>query len=146
MVPAFIKPNIICENVIDEEIRAINVNLTGTFICTGAVLQRNKNAIIVNIGSSAGSKPRATWASYCASKAGVIIATKCWSDEGVRAICISPGRTKTKMRENLFSNENPEELLKAEDFADVVIRAINGDFEWGKNLDVNVGNIQKYEI
>ncbi|MBS3992786.1 MAG: SDR family NAD(P)-dependent oxidoreductase [Bacteroidetes bacterium] len=142
----YIKPNNINRNCFEEEIKTININLTGVFICSGAVLNMNKNAIIINIGSSAGTKARGSWASYCSSKSGVIMATKCWYDEGVKTICISPGRTKTKMREMLFPNENQDELLSVKDFALVVLRAIKGDFEWGINLDVNINNVDNYKI
>ena len=48
------------------------------------------------------------------------------------------------MREELFKNEDPEDLLKPKDFAYVILRTINGDFGWGINLDINVKNIMKY--
>lgn len=140
----YIKPHSIIENIIEDEIKTIDVNLSGAFICSGALLKLNKDAIIVNVGSSAGTNVKGYWSSYCASKAGLIMATKCWHKEGVKTICISPGRTKTKMREALFSNENPDELLKPKDFASVILRAIHEDFEWGLNLDINVQNVIEF--
>jgi 3-oxoacyl-[acyl-carrier protein] reductase len=141
----YIKPHNIEEFNYSDEIKAIDVNLTGSFICTGAALNVNKSTIIVNIGSSAGTKPRAEWSSYCAAKAGIIMATECWAHEGVKTICVSPGRTQSKMRLSLFPNESQETLMKASQFAEVVLKAINGEFEWGKNININLNNVVEYE-
>lgn len=123
--------------------QVIDVNLTGVFACTGAVLQNNPNAKIINIGSSAGTKVHGEWSSYCATKAAVIMATKCWAEEGVDTICISPGRTITKMRKSMYPNEDPNTLMKPEDFAIVVNQAINNKYEKGINLDVNISNVKE---
>lgn len=134
----------ISENRMDYEKKSIDINLFGVFNCTGAVLAVKKDALIINIGSSAGTKLHADWSSYCATKAAVIMATRCWAAEGVKTVCISPGRTASKMRKGLFPDENQNTLLKAEQFADVVLMAINGKFAYGENIDVNVNNIQNF--
>ena len=117
-------------NNIKKHKQVIDVNLTGVFACTGAVLSSNPNAKIINIGSSAGTKVHGEWSSYCATKAAVIMATKCWADEGIDTICISPGRTLTKMRKSMYPNENPDTLMKPEDFAIVVNKAINNKYKF----------------
>lgn len=121
---------------------ALDVNLFGVFNCTAAVLKKNRNAQIINIGSSAATKLHGTWSSYCASKAGVVMATKCWAEDGVNTVCLSPGRTETKMRKGLFPNEDTATLLKPEDFADIVLRAIEGRYKAGAHIDVNVNNVE----
>jgi 3-oxoacyl-[acyl-carrier protein] reductase len=136
-----IKIQSIKENDMATQKNIIDVNLTGVFACTGAALQNNPNAKIINIGSSAGTTARADWSSYCATKAAVIMATKCWADEGVDTVCISPGRTMTQMRASMYPDEDKTTLMTPEDFAKVVVRAINGDYERGSNLDVNVNNV-----
>lgn len=138
----YIQPTIISEFDIDSERKTLDVNLFGVFNCTGSVLSVNKEALIINIGSSAGVRPRGGWASYCSAKAGIIMATKCWADENINAICISPGRTKTKMRKQLFAEEPSDTLLKPLDFAKVVLNAINGDYQFGQNIEVNVDNVE----
>ena len=100
-------------------------------------------AKIINIGSSAGTKVHGAWSSYCASKAAVIMATKCWAEEGVDVICLSPGRTITKMRKSMYPNEDPNTLMKPEDFAIVVHQAINNKYSKGINLDVNISNVKE---
>ena len=137
----FIEPSNIAESSLQTEQYSIAVNLLGVWYCTHAVLQKNQDAKILNIGSSAGSKPRASWSNYCAAKAAVIMATKCWAQEGIWAVCLSPGRTATKMRKQLFPNEDIDTLLSVEDFAQVVVHAINGAFELGSNIDVTRQNV-----
>lgn len=137
----YIKPQSIFSSQLESDLLTIDVNLKGVFNCTNAVLLNNKDAFVINIGSSAGTKKRADWGAYCATKAAVIMATKCWAEEGVKVVCISPGRTNTKMRRSLFSFEDNDTLLKAQDFAVIIIMAIQGKFCYGDNIDVNIKNI-----
>lgn len=141
----YIQPHYLKEFEFKDDFITIDTNLTGLFYCSSIVINKNPEAIIINIGSSSATKPRGQWASYCASKAAVVMATKCWADEGVKAICLSPGRTKTKMRKKLFPDESYDDLMRAEDFAKVVEKAINSKFQWGENINVNVNNIKDYE-
>ncbi|TRM10529.1 SDR family oxidoreductase [Lentibacillus cibarius] len=133
----YIEPVPIAENSIQSEKHSIDVNLLGVFNCTGAVLEHNQQALIINLGSSAGTKPRGNWSSYCATKAGVIMATKCWADEGIKTVCLSPGRTKTKMRNRLYPDEDQQTLLTPQEFAQVAMKAIEGEYEYGANIDVS---------
>ena len=129
------------KNNIEAHRRVIDVNLTGVFACTGAALQVNPKLKVINIGSSAGTKIHGDWSSYCASKAAVIMATACWAEGGVDAICISPGRALTKMRKSMYPEEDPTTLMRPEDFAIIVHQAINGAYKSGINLNVNLSNI-----
>lgn len=119
----------------------IDVNLFGTFNCTACVLKYNKYAQIINIGSSAATKVHGTWSGYCASKAAIVMATKCWAEDGINVICISPGRTATKMRKGLYPDEDQLTLLNPKDFAEVVFLAIKGKYAIGENLNVNLQNV-----
>lgn len=105
------------------------------------MLKRNASAKIINIGSSAASKVHGTWSSYCAAKAGVVMATMCWADDGYDVVCISPGRTATKMRKGLYPDEDQTTLLEPENFAKVVRRAINGNYEKGSHINVTKQNV-----
>lgn len=126
-----------------SEKRAIDINLFGTFNCTAAVLKRNENAKIINIGSAAATKIHGTWSSYCAGKAGVVMATRCWADDGYDVVCISPGRAATKMRKNLFPEEDQSTLLKTEDFAKIIVKAVNGEYEKGSHINVTKQNVEE---
>jgi len=112
------------------------VNLESPQMLSSLCIKNNKDAIIINVGSTAGTKNRAEWSAYCSSKAGLIMATKCMADEGIKAICISPGRTNTKMRRALVKNENQDTLLSPDDVADIVIDSINGKYDWGTNIEI----------
>lgn len=132
----YIAPGTIKEVSWYEINKHIAINLTGAIHCTQEVLHKNENAIIVNIGSSAGIRPRGKWSLYCATKAGLISFTKSIADEGVKAICVSPGKTNTKMREALFPDEDKSKNANPDDVAGLVMNAINGVFQWGTNLDM----------
>lgn len=137
----YVFPQSIKECEIEREKKAFDINLFGVFNCTAAVLEKNRNAMIINIGSSAATKVHGTWSSYCAAKAAVVMATKCWAEDGVYAVCLSPGRTATKMRRGLYPHEDQKTLLKPEDFAEVVLFAINGRYAPGEHINVNLQNV-----
>ncbi|CAN7535485.1 SDR family NAD(P)-dependent oxidoreductase [Phenylobacterium sp. LjRoot219] len=99
--------------------RLIAVNLTGPFNVVHAALpalQAAVQATIVNIASVSGVMPMAGTAGYSASKAGLIMFTKCLAfDLGptIRANCICPGVIRTEMTRYLW--ENPEHSQRAAD-------------------------------
>lgn len=138
----YVFPQTIKDCDIEKEKRALDINLFGTFNCTSAVLKRNKDAKIINIGSSAATKVHGTWSSYCAAKSAVVMATKCWAEDGVYAVCVSPGRTATKMRSGLYPEEDKSTLLKPDDFATIVLYAIEGKYTPGEHINVNLQNVE----
>lgn len=84
----------------------VDTNLKGVFLCcqaaAGIMLPRKKGSII-NIASMSGTVANypQKQAHYNASKAGVILLTKClaveWAPHGVRVNSLSPGYTRTEM-------------------------------------------------
>ena len=120
----------------------IEINLLGTFYCTQIALKYNSHLDIVNIGSAASIATHATWSEYCASKAGVVMATKCWAEDGLYSVVISPGRTKTKMRKALFPDEDQSTLLEPSDFAKVVLKAVKKEYPTGTHIIVRKNNVQ----
>lgn len=85
-----------------------NVNAHGTFFvshCVGMRMVERRAGAIVNVASNAGSSPRVNMASYCASKAAVLMLTRCMGLElgqhGIRCNSVSPGSTRTPMLERL---------------------------------------------
>lgn len=84
--------------------RVLNVNLTGTFLCSQAaarhMLSRGDGGRIINISSTAGKRGVARFAAYCSSKFGVIGFTQSLAQElaphkiTVNAIC--PSLTHTE--------------------------------------------------
>ena len=120
----------------------IDINVGGTFYCTGIALKYNPNLQIVNVGSAAAVESHATWSEYCASKAAVVMATKCWAEDGLYAVVISPGRTRTKMRKSLFPDEDQSTLLEPMDFAKVIMKAIRKEYLTGTHIIVRKQNVQ----
>ena len=149
------KPDILVNNagyVVPKSIRCadiantkkhIEINLSGVFYCTEIGLKYNQNLQIINIGSAASIETHATWSEYCATKAAVVMATKCWAEDGLYAVVISPGRTKTKMRKSLFPNEDPNTLLDPLDFAKVLMKAIKKEYISGSHIVVRKQNVKE---
>lgn len=121
----------------------IDINLGGTFYCTEIALKYNPKLDIVNVGSAAAVEIHATWSEYCSTKAAVLMATKCWSEDGLYAVCISPARTRTKMRKGLFPGEDQGTLLEPEDFAKVILNAIKKKYLTGTHILVRKQNIEQ---
>lgn len=121
----------------------IDINLNGTFYCTEIALRYNPALDIINIGSAAAVKVHSKWSEYCAAKAAVVMATRCWAEDGLYAVVISPARTKTKMRKNLYPDEDPSTLLSPEDFAKVVLKAVKKNYNPGTHIIVSKQNVEQ---
>lgn len=99
--------------------RMIAVNLTGPFNIVQAalpLLRAAPAATIVNIASTSAVMPMAGTTGYSASKAGVLMFTRCLGfDLGptIRANAICPGVIKTEMTRYLW--ENPDHVERAQD-------------------------------
>lgn len=139
----YVVPNSVKTMDLESTKKHIDINIGGTFYCTGIALKYNPNLQIVNIGSAAAIESHATWSEYCASKAAVVMATKCWAEDGLYAVAISPGRTRTKMRKFLFPDEDQSTLLEPDDFAKVVMKGVRKEYPSGANILVRKQNVQQ---
>lgn len=98
------KDNLLLRMKEEEWQQVIDVNLTGVFLCTKAVIRKmmkQKHGKIVNISSVVGVTGNAGQANYSASKAGVIGFTKSIAKEvaskNIRVNAIAPGFIETDM-------------------------------------------------
>lgn len=83
---------------LEEWEETVRVNLTGTFLCTKAVvpqMKRQNSGAIINIGSVTGKRPLSFRTPYAASKAALIGMTRTLAEElgpsGIRVNLVSPG-------------------------------------------------------
>jgi len=119
--------------------RVIDVNMKSVFmisqIASKYIMKNKMTGNIINIGSTTGIQGRRKGLNYCASKAGVIVMTKCLAIElapNIRVNCVIPGFTYTEESErrfNLKENLNREienrkiplnRLAKPDEVANVV--------------------------
>ncbi len=91
----------------------INVNLTGVFNCTSAVLPHmleQKSGVVLTTSSVVGIYGNLGQTNYAATKWGVIGMTKSWAKEmaknGLRFNCVAPGFIATEMVKKI-----PEQVL-----------------------------------
>ena len=139
----YVVPQSVKQMDLNNTKRHFDINIGGTFYCTGLALKYNPNLQIINVGSAAAIESHATWSEYCASKAAVVMATRCWAEDGLYAVAISPGRTKTKMRKFLFPDEDQSTLLDPIDFAKIVMKAVRREYPSGTNIIVRKQNVQQ---
>lgn len=91
------------KQTIDEWNHSININLTGSFILTKALLdllKKSTSASIINISSMHSQKPGGS-ISYCVAKAGTDMLTKFLAQElskyKIRVNSVNPGAVKTNI-------------------------------------------------
>jgi 3-oxoacyl-[acyl-carrier protein] reductase len=85
--------------------RAADINFKGIYFGIRAVLpvmRAQKSGVIINMSSGAAHDPIEGWSSYCASKAGTFMLTRCAHLEnrgaGIRVMSLSPGTVATDMQ------------------------------------------------
>ena len=97
---------------LDEWRRTIEVNLTGVFLLSRAVIRmmrKTGGGVIVNVASQLGSVAVRNKAAYCASKGGVLQLTRAMAldhaDDNIRVNSLSPGAVMTERLTNLYGGE-----------------------------------------
>jgi meso-butanediol dehydrogenase/(S,S)-butanediol dehydrogenase/diacetyl reductase len=85
--------------------QTMRINLTGPFLLARAALPHllARRGSVVTVSSTSGWLSGPGWASYCTSKAGLIMLTRClandYGPQGLRANCVCPGWVRTPMGE-----------------------------------------------
>lgn len=101
--------------------QVLNINLTGTFLCSQVaatyMLEQPEGGLILNIGASTGIRARLNGSNTCASKAGIMLLTQCLALElgpKIRANTVIPGLTRTEETEHRFHLDDPAVLRSRE--------------------------------
>lgn len=103
----------------DDWDREMRVNLKGVYLMSKAAWPHlvSSKGVIVNTSSAAALWAIPADAAYCASKAGVLMLTKCMAldgaADGVRANCVCPGFIDTPMIRSYFADQPDPEGARA---------------------------------
>jgi NAD(P)-dependent dehydrogenase (short-subunit alcohol dehydrogenase family) len=132
--------------------RALGINLKGTFFCAQAaarIMQRQKRGCIINISSLGGLEAWPSYAHYCASKAAVIMLTRCLARALAPHIRVNsvapgtiliPGEEGSRVPENVIRTTPLQKAGRPEDVAEMVLYlATHGQFITGQVLAVDGG-------
>jgi NAD(P)-dependent dehydrogenase (short-subunit alcohol dehydrogenase family) len=119
--------------------QAVTVNVLATQALIAAfdpLLRKSDAGRIIGLTSSVGSKPRAYWGAYAASKAAFETLLDCHAQETekvseVRVAIVDPGATRTQMRARAYPGEDPQTVKPPETVAQRIIALLNGDFTTG---------------
>ncbi|MBO1014653.1 SDR family oxidoreductase [Achromobacter sp. SD115] len=107
------------EVTVDEWRRAVDINLTGVFLCAQAAGRRMVPAgvgTIINLASMYGVVAAPDRAAYCATKGAVVLLTETlaveWGPLGVRVNALAPGYVETDLVRDLAARGrlDPERL------------------------------------
>ncbi len=133
---AITAPQLVIETSLENWNKIINVNLTGVFLCTQAVLKHmvdRREGKIINISSGSGARGSPGNAAYSASKAGVIAFTQALAGEvrasGIQVNVICPGPTSTEMLASRPQGVSPytaAEAMQPEEVAGVALFLASG--------------------
>ena len=85
--------------------RAVDINVKGVYHGLRAAIpamEAQGHGVIVNISSGAATSALEGWSHYCATKAAVLMLTRCvdkeYRDKGIRVVGLSPGTVATDMQ------------------------------------------------
>lgn len=98
------------------------------------------DARLLAVTSSVGTKPRAFWGGYAASKAAMESLVMCYAEEvrrfGIRIAIVDPGATRTTMRTAAFPGENPVEVKSPDLVGEAIARLAAEEWETGHRVRV----------
>ena len=104
------------------------------------IMKAQNNGLAINISSRCGRRAVPRLAAYCSTKFAIRGITEAVAKEvagtGVRSISISPGGIDTKMRSDLFGEEESKKQQSPERVAKVLYRIMNGDIQVPNGADI----------
>jgi NAD(P)-dependent dehydrogenase (short-subunit alcohol dehydrogenase family) len=114
--------------------RVISVNLTASYRLIRSLeplLRRSAAGRAIFLTSGRAIRPRAFWAVYAASKAGLEGLVKSWADElentPIRPVLLDPGAMRTAMRAKAYPGEDPQTLPAPSEIAPLVVELARPD-------------------
>jgi NAD(P)-dependent dehydrogenase (short-subunit alcohol dehydrogenase family) len=106
----------------------LTVNLTATWRLIRSfepLLRASEAGRAIFLTTGRVARPKAFWAPYAASKAGMEALVKCWADEmeqtSVRAVLLDPGAMRTRMRSEAYPGEDPLDLPEPSAIAPLIV-------------------------
>jgi NAD(P)-dependent dehydrogenase (short-subunit alcohol dehydrogenase family) len=98
---------------------------------TERLLKASDAGRAVFLTTSVAERPRAFWGAYAASKAAMGAIVRTWADEiehtNVRAVLLSPGAMRTKMRAEAMPGEDPSTLPDPSEIGPLIVELVQGD-------------------
>lgn len=115
---------------IGEFRRVVDINLTGTFLCSRAAIPlMSAGAVIVNNLSVAATQAFPGMSAYCAAKAGALAFTNTLREElrekGIRVLALIPGAVDTDIWNQFWPDAPRKKMISAEDVARAVFLALS---------------------
>ena len=109
--------------------RIIDVNLTGVFLLTKAILPLlKKDSLILNMGSLASRNGFTNWSAYCASKYGLKGFTEALRQEvrpkNIRVVHAEVGATDTAIWDNLTGEWDRSGMMQDIEVAEILYESI----------------------
>jgi NAD(P)-dependent dehydrogenase (short-subunit alcohol dehydrogenase family) len=118
----------IADYPLDAWIDVVRINLTGTFVVSQAaakIMARQRAGCIITLSSSVGRAGRERWGAYAVTKFGVEGLSQVMADElrsaGVVVLTLNPGRTRTRMRQDAYPEEDPTRVRDPREAAEALL-------------------------
>ena len=116
-----IEPQLIKDMDLGQWRQMIDTNLNGALYCIKEFLKYSDGPI-VNISSTAGTRPSPMWSGYGTSKAGLINLSLTLAEElkPQKVYTVVPGRCATALRRKIAPNEDQTTIMQPSEVADFV--------------------------
>lgn len=108
------------------------------------LLRKSAAGRVVAVSSSVGTKPRAYWGAYGASKAALEALAQSYAQEvgrltPIRVAIVDPGATATTMRARAFPGEDPATIKSPSVVGTRIAELLEADFETGTRVSFAAG-------